>query len=136
MRTHRYRITIAGGLGEIGREAFSDFLIESNGTATALTGELDQAALYGTLNRILSLGFELVELRRLTGSTGLRRHSGGACLISMSSRPSARTRSRTACSPGWSRSADKTVMVGSTCTVMSANASLVAGPNEPMTLIS
>ena len=64
MRTHRYRITIAGGLGEIGREAFSDFLIESNGTNTVLTGDLDQAALYGALNRILALGLELVELSR------------------------------------------------------------------------
>ena len=65
MRTHCYRIIIAGGLGEIGREAFSDFRIEANGTNTALVGDLDQAALYGVLNRILSLGFELIELRRL-----------------------------------------------------------------------
>ena len=68
MRTHTYRITIAGGLGEIGREAFSDFRIEANGTSTVLIGALDQAALYGTLNRILSLGFELIELCRLTDS--------------------------------------------------------------------
>jgi hypothetical protein len=65
VRTHSYRITIAGGLGEIGREAFSDFRIETHGGDTVLIGNLDQAALYGTLNRILSLGFELVELRRL-----------------------------------------------------------------------
>jgi hypothetical protein len=64
VRTHRYRITISGGLGEIGREAFGDFLIEANGADTVLIGELDQAALYGVLNRILSLGFELIELRR------------------------------------------------------------------------
>jgi hypothetical protein len=63
--THRYRITIAGGLGEIGREAFSDFLIEPNDTNTALVGVLDQAALYGALNRILALGLEVVELSRL-----------------------------------------------------------------------
>jgi hypothetical protein len=65
VRRHTYRITIAGGLGEIGREAFSDFRIEADGADTVLIGELDQAALYGTLNRILSLGFELVELHRL-----------------------------------------------------------------------
>ena len=69
MRTHRYWIIIAGGLGDIGREAFGDFTIESNGTNTILTGDLDQAALHGTLNRILSLGFELVELGRLTDGT-------------------------------------------------------------------
>ena len=65
MRTHRYRITIAGGLGEIGREAFKDFTIEPNGTNTALVGDLDQAALYGMLDRILALGLELVDLNRL-----------------------------------------------------------------------
>ena len=68
MRTHRYRIIVAGGLGETGREAFSDFRIETNGTNTALIRDLDQAALYGALNRILSLGFELIELCRLTDS--------------------------------------------------------------------
>ena len=68
MRKHSYRITIANSLGEIAREAFSDFRIEADGADTVLIGELDQAALYGTLNRILSLGFELIELRRLTGS--------------------------------------------------------------------
>ena len=44
MRTHRYRIIVAGGLSEIGREAFSDFRIEANGTNTALVRDLDQAA--------------------------------------------------------------------------------------------
>ena len=74
MHKHRYRITIVGGLGEIGRKAFGDFLIDANGTNTVLTGELDQAGLYSTLNRILSLGFELAELRRLPD--GVR--AGGA----------------------------------------------------------
>jgi hypothetical protein len=64
--THRYRITIAGGLGEIGREAFADFLIEPNGTNTVLVGNLDEAALFGALNRILALHLELVELSRLS----------------------------------------------------------------------
>jgi hypothetical protein len=69
VRTHRYRITIVGGLGEIGREAFADFAMETNGVNTVLTGILDQAALYGALNRILSLGMELVELSRLNDGT-------------------------------------------------------------------
>jgi hypothetical protein len=67
--THRYRITIAGSLGEIGREAFADFAIETNGTNTVLIGTLDQAALYGALNRIRALSLELVELSRLTDRT-------------------------------------------------------------------
>jgi len=33
-----------------------------------LAGDLDQAALHGTLNRILSLGLELVELHRADGA--------------------------------------------------------------------
>ena len=66
MRTHRYRITISGGFNEADREAFGDFEIEPDGTNTVLTGDLDQAALYGALNRILSLNLELIELRRLT----------------------------------------------------------------------
>lgn len=52
-------------LGEIGGEAFGDFRIEAKGTDTALVGDLDQAALYGALNRILMFGFELLELTRL-----------------------------------------------------------------------
>jgi hypothetical protein len=44
VHTHRYRIIVAGGLSEIGREAFSDFRIEANGRNTALVRDLDQAA--------------------------------------------------------------------------------------------
>jgi hypothetical protein len=62
---YRYQITISGDLGEFGREAFGDFKIESDDSTTVLTGDLDQAALYGTLNRILSLGFELIQVNRV-----------------------------------------------------------------------
>jgi hypothetical protein len=70
VRTHRYRITISGDLGEIGREAFGDFRIEPNGANTTLTGDLDQAALYGALNRILTLNFDLLEVTRLMDTPG------------------------------------------------------------------
>lgn len=69
MRTHCYQIIILGGLGETYREAFGDFRIEPNGTNTVLTGDLDQAGLYGALNRIQSLGLELVGLSRLADGT-------------------------------------------------------------------
>jgi hypothetical protein len=65
VRTHRYRITVSGSLGDIGREAFGEFRIESNGTDTTMVSDLDQAALYGALNRILAFGFELLELTRV-----------------------------------------------------------------------
>jgi hypothetical protein len=67
VNAHRYQITLAGVLGDVGREAFGDFKIESDDSTTVLTGYLDQAALYGALNRIMSLGFELVRLDRVTG---------------------------------------------------------------------
>ena len=70
MRTHRYRIIISGGLGELGREAFADFHVEYADGNTVLIGEeLDQAALYNALNRILALGLELVGLTRLNGAS-------------------------------------------------------------------
>jgi len=65
VRTYSYLITIVGGLGEISREAFGDFRIESNGINTVLAAEMDQAALHGALNRLMALAIEVVELRRL-----------------------------------------------------------------------
>ena len=67
MRTHRYQVTVSGSPDELGREAFGDLRIEANGTNTTLAGDLDQAALYGVLNRVLALGFELLEVTRLAG---------------------------------------------------------------------
>ena len=64
MRKHRYRITIHGVLGEAGRQAFENFKIEPDGGNTVLISDLDQAALYGTLHRIQSLGLELIALIR------------------------------------------------------------------------
>src|SRR5579859_6717926 len=52
MRARRYRIIVCGRLDEVGREAFGEFDITPDSTNTALTGDLDQAALHGTLNRI------------------------------------------------------------------------------------
>lgn len=66
MYPHRYQITISGNLGEADREAFGDFKIESGDMTTVLIGDLDQAALYGALQRIMSLGIELLQLYRIT----------------------------------------------------------------------
>jgi hypothetical protein len=68
MRAHRYRITISGGLGETLREALADLDITRDGPNTVLTGDLDQAALHGALDRIQALGLELVEVHRLADS--------------------------------------------------------------------
>jgi hypothetical protein len=66
---NRYRIVVSGALGKVGRDVFWDLRVEDNGTNTSLTGDLDQAALYGVLDRILVLGLEIVELSRLPERT-------------------------------------------------------------------
>ena len=68
--SYRYRITVRGGLGVASRAAFEGFAIVSDGTETTLIQDLDQAALYGALNRIQSLGLELVALIRLADGAG------------------------------------------------------------------
>ena len=65
MRRHRYRIVVCGRLGKTTREVFEDLYLEFDGANTGLTGELDQAALYGVLNRIPEFGLELLALSRL-----------------------------------------------------------------------
>jgi hypothetical protein len=67
VRPHRYRVTVSGRLGETSRGVFEDLCVEPDGVNTGLTGELDQAALYGVLDRIQELGLELVALSRLDG---------------------------------------------------------------------
>lgn len=72
MHTHCYRITVRGALGAVAHQAFEGFDIETegldgeiNGTRTSLIASLDQAALHSALNRIQSLGLELVGLARI-----------------------------------------------------------------------
>jgi hypothetical protein len=50
-----------------------DLRFECNGANTVLIGDLDEAALYGVLNRLLVLGLELVELTRGPSPDGLTR---------------------------------------------------------------
>jgi hypothetical protein len=65
----RYRIFIGGGLSTVVRQAFEGFTIESNGVHTTLIADLDQAALYGVLNRIQSLDLDLIEVTRASAVT-------------------------------------------------------------------
>ncbi|MGX7678985.1 hypothetical protein ACSMXN_08800 [Jatrophihabitans sp. DSM 45814] len=64
MRTHRYRICVAGRLGPAAQEGFEGLDVAPKDGVTELSGSLDQAGLYGVLKRIESLALELVEVRR------------------------------------------------------------------------
>jgi hypothetical protein len=65
MGPHRYRIIVSGTLGELTCHLFEDLCVESDGADTGLTGDLDQAGLFGVLNRIMDFGLELIALSRL-----------------------------------------------------------------------
>jgi hypothetical protein len=63
---NQYEIRVRGHLGETMRAAFPELLARVDGTDTVLTGLLpDQAAVYGVLAAIESLGLELLEMRRM-----------------------------------------------------------------------
>ncbi|WP_131740814.1 hypothetical protein [Actinomadura roseirufa] len=64
--TRDYEIRIRGRVDAPFRLAFEDLSITLNPVETVMRGaDLDQAALYGILERIQDLGFELIEVRRL-----------------------------------------------------------------------
>jgi hypothetical protein len=69
MKATRYEITFKGGAGERTRAAFEDCEISSEPGVTVLRAELpDQAALHGVIDRIASLGLELIEVRPIAGA--------------------------------------------------------------------
>ena len=63
----RYEIRVAGQLGDAASTAFAGLQVVSHGEVTVITGEFDQAALHGILERIRSLGLDLLEAQRLSG---------------------------------------------------------------------
>jgi hypothetical protein len=61
-----YEIRIKGRVADSFRIAFEDLTVTVNPVETVLRGvDLDQAALYGILERIQALGFQLTEVRKL-----------------------------------------------------------------------
>jgi hypothetical protein len=63
-----YEIRIAGQLDETRAAAFAGLDMTFTGKETVITGDFDQAALHGLLERIRLLGLELVEARRVSGA--------------------------------------------------------------------
>jgi hypothetical protein len=68
----RYEIRIAGQLDQIAAAAFAGLDVTAYGDVTVVRGEFDQACLHGLLERIRSLGLDLVEARRVRDSPGYR----------------------------------------------------------------
>lgn len=62
MKPTHYEITVRGRLGDTLIDAFAGLTGAPAGTNTVLRGQLDQAALYGVLERIESLGLELLHV--------------------------------------------------------------------------
>jgi hypothetical protein len=61
-----YEIRVRGHLGQTMRTAFPELRVRVEGGDTVLSGVLpDQAAVYGVLAAIESLGLELVAVRRV-----------------------------------------------------------------------
>jgi hypothetical protein len=65
-----YEIRIRGRITKSCQAAFDDLAVTVSPVETVLRGPaIDQAALYGILERIQALGLELVEVRRLPPTT-------------------------------------------------------------------
>jgi hypothetical protein len=62
-----YEIRLAGQLDKTREAAFDGLNVASQGQVTVITGEFDQAALHGLLERIWLLGLDLVEAHRVSG---------------------------------------------------------------------
>lgn len=61
----RYEIRIVGVLDAKATDAFAGLDISSDGAVTILDADLDQAGLHGLLERIRSLGLELLDVRQI-----------------------------------------------------------------------
>ena len=63
---HHYEIVVFGAAGAGVQAAFDEFEVDVGNSCTRLrTLFVDQAALFGALDRVRNLGLELVEVRRL-----------------------------------------------------------------------
>ena len=67
MKPATYAITVRGHLGDALAGEFDGLAARHCDEHTVLSGELaDQPALFGVLDRIASLGLELIDVRRVT----------------------------------------------------------------------
>ena len=67
MQSRHYEITIRGRLSVTLAEAFDGLIAAPAGADTVLVGDhVDQSALFGVLERIESLGLELLDVRHIS----------------------------------------------------------------------
>ena len=70
MKPTHYQITVAGRLSATLLGAFDGMTARPSAAGTVLCGEIaDQSALFGVLDRIESLGLELVDVRPVARAT-------------------------------------------------------------------
>jgi hypothetical protein len=62
MKSTHYEITVRGRIGDALTGAVAGLTAVPAGANTVLRGHIDQAALYGALERIESLGLELLDV--------------------------------------------------------------------------
>ena len=68
-----YEIRIRGRLSDAVTDAFEEFTAAVRPSETVMRGDIrDQAELHGVLERIRSLGLELIEVRRIEDAGGER----------------------------------------------------------------
>jgi hypothetical protein len=65
--SHSYEIRVVGSLGPAAREAFSGMVLEVEPATTMLAGDFDQAGLHALLDRVRSLGLELIDVKQANG---------------------------------------------------------------------
>jgi len=70
MSTLEYEISVSGELPASVLEEVEDFSVEVVQVRTVMRGPIaDQAALHGIINRLQSLGLDLIEVRRIGETT-------------------------------------------------------------------
>ena len=65
----RFEIRFAGRPDNTAVDVFAGLDLVTDGKLTVVSGEFDQAALHGLLERVRSLGLDLVDVRRARGQS-------------------------------------------------------------------